>query len=321
LSTQINYNLVFGANGQDGFLTCKYLLLKKKEPVIAVVRKNCKFLSFLKNIKKINKNLLIEEVNELTLNNCSKILLKYNILRIFFFAGYSKIPTNDLEKRICYESNFLIFENLLKSIVNVRSQSKVKILHLSSGEIYGQNHQDIKSEKSAIIEDNYYSEIKVKVMEMIESYKKKESLFISNAVCFNHDSYFTPKNHIIRTVINRFKNEKILKFYDVENYRNFSHVYDFIPIFFKILDFKNPDDFILANNNNHQISKLIDIVKKKLNLQEKSIQYENNSLNKQISRLADNSKIRSFFNYNPIFNLEKLVDRMISYEKKNFYLN
>ena len=52
----------------------KYLLLKKKEPVIAVVRKNCKFLSFLKNIKKINKNLLIEEVKKVKILSKSQIL-------------------------------------------------------------------------------------------------------------------------------------------------------------------------------------------------------------------------------------------------------
>lgn len=321
MSTQINHNLVFGANGQDGFLTCKYLLLNKKEPVIAIIRKNCKFLSLLKNIQKLHKNFLIEEVDELSVYYCSKILLKYNILKIFFFAGYSKIPTNDSEKKVCYAGNFSIFENLLKSITSVRLKSKVKILHLSSGEIYGQNHQDSKNEDSIIIQDNYYSETKIKIMNLIETYKKKESLFISNAICFNHDSYFTPRNHIIRVVIDRFKNQKVIKFFDVENYRNFSHAYDFIPLFYKILDLKSPDDFILANNDNHQISSLIDLVKIKLNFQNKIIEYENSNLSDQISRLADNSKIRSLFNYNPIFNLEKLIDRMISYDKKNFYLN
>jgi GDPmannose 4,6-dehydratase len=321
LSIQVNYNLVFGANGQDGFLTCKYLLLKRKEPVIAVIRRKSEFLSFLKNMQKLNKNFFIEEVNELSVDQCNKILLKYNILKIFFFAGYSKIPTNDLEKKICYDSNFIIFDNLLKSIVNVGIKSKVKILHLSSGEIYGQKHQDAKNENSITVQDNYYSETKVKIMNVIETYKKKESLFISNAICFNHDSYFTPRNHIIRVVIERFKNEKVVKFFDVENYRNFSHVYDFIPLFYKILDLKNPDDFILANNDNHQISNLIDLVKIKLNFQNKIIEYKSSTLCDQISRLADNSKIRSLFNYNPTFNLEKLVDRMISYEKKNFYLN
>ena len=321
MSTQVNYNLVFGANGQDGFLTCKYLLLNRKEPVIAIVRKNCKFLSLLKNIQKIYKNFLIEEANELSVNFCSEILFKYNISKIYFFAGYSKIPTNDLEKKLCYDGNFSIFENLLKSIISIKLKSKVKILHLSSGEIYGQKHQDVKNEKSITIQDNYYSETKVKIMSVIETYRKKESLFISNAICFNHDSYFTPRNHIIRVVINRFKNQKVIKFFDVDNYRNFSHVYDFIPLFYKILDLKNPDDFILANNDNHQISNLIDLVKIKLNLQNKIIECENSTLSDQISRLADNSKIRSLFNYNPKFNLEKLVDRMISYEKKNFYLN
>jgi len=322
LSIQVNYNLVFGANGQDGFLTCKYLLLKRKEPVIAVIRRKSEFLSFLKNMQKLNKNFFIEEVNELSVDQCNKILLKYNILKIFFFAGYSKIPTNDLEKKICYDSNFIIFDNLLKSIVNVGIKSKVKILHLSSGEIYGQKHQDAKNEKSQIIQDNYYSETKVKIMNAIAAYKKNESLFISNAICFNHDSYFTPKDHIIRIVINKFKNQKKLKFFNVENYRNFSHTYDFIPIFYKILDLKEPEDFILANNTNHKIIDLINLVKSKFNFSSDSeIQFDNSSSEYQISRLADNTKIRKFFNYKPIYTLEKLVTRMLSYEKRFFYLD
>lgn len=315
---QKSKNLVFGANGQDGFLMTKYLLLRK-QPVIAVVRNNCRFLPLLKNFEKLHKNFLIEEISEYSINNYDKIFSKYNVSKIFFFAGYSKIPRNDLENKICYNSNFLIFENLLKSIVN--NKINPKIIYLSSGEIYGQKHKFAKNETSPIIEDNYYSQIKVKTLNLINFFKKKESLFIANAICFNHDSYFTPKDHIIRIVINKFKNQKKLKFFNVENYRNFSHTYDFIPIFYKILDLKEPEDFILANNTNHKIIDLINLVKSKFNFSS-NIEVEiNHSSEYQISRLADNSKIRKVFNYKPIYTLEKLVNRMISYEKNFFYLN
>ena len=316
---QNSKNLIFGANGQDGFLMTKYLLLRK-QPVIAVVRNNCKFLPLLKNFEKLHKNFLIEELCEYSINNYDKIFSKYNVSKIFFFAGYSKIPKNDLENKICYNSNFLIFKNLLKSIVN--NKINPKIIYLSSGEIYGQKHKFAKNETSPIIEDNYYSQIKVKTLNLINFFKKKESLFIANAICFNHDSYFTPKDHIIRIVINKFKNQKKLKFFNVENYRNFSHTYDFIPIFYKILDLKEPEDFILANNTNHKIIDLINLVKSKLNFSSNSeIQFDNSSSEYQISRLADNTKIRKFFNYKPIYTLEKLVTRMLSYEKRFFYLD
>jgi GDP-D-mannose dehydratase len=314
-----NNNLVFGANGQNGFLTCKYLLLRN-EPVIAVLRKNSKFLILLYNLKKIHKKLLIEEVSDYTIANYNTIFSKYSISKIFFFAGYSKIPKNEKENETCYNSNFLILENLLKSIVD--NKIRPKIVYLSSGEIYGHQHKSAKNENSLIIEDNYYSQTKIKAMNIINLFKKKESLFISNAICFNHDSYFSPKEHIIRVVINKFKNKKDLKFFNVENYRNFSHVYDFIPIYYKILNLKEPEDFILANNSNHQIIELINLIKNKLNFQKNcEIQFISNSSKYQVSRIADNSKIRKFFNYNPVYTLEKLINRMISYEKKSFYLN
>ena len=273
----------------------------------------------MKKFEKIYKNFKIEELSEYTINNYDLIFSKHNISKIFFFSGYSRIPKNVLENKICYNSNFLIFNNLLNSIVN--NKINPKIIYLSSGEIYGQRHEFAKNELSPIVEDNYYSQVKVKTLNLINFFKKKESLFIANAICFNHDSYFTPKNRIIRIIINNFKNKKKLKFFNVENYRNFSHTYDFIPIFDKILNLKEPEDFILANNTNHKIIDLINLVQSKFNFSSNvEVQFDN-SPEYHISRWADNSKIRKVFNYKPIYTLEKLVNRMISYEKNFFYLN
>ena len=124
--------LVFGANGQDGFFMTRYLL-KKKFKVIAVARKNFLILNKLNlNHKKSLKILNLKEYNK---KNYFEIFKNLNVKKIFFFAGFSKIPENEIEKKKCLEGNFKIIRSFLEFIDQYKSS--LKVLYISSSEIYG----------------------------------------------------------------------------------------------------------------------------------------------------------------------------------------
>ena len=162
------YSAVIGANGQDGFLMTRFLL-KKKIKTLAVTRSiNTK----LKNID--NRKLKIIKINQLDHKNLNKIK-KYKIDNFYFFAGYSKIPVNKIEKKICIKSNYEILKNFL--FFFEKNFSKSKLLYLSSGEIFGKNQITSKKENSKLKGENCYSICKIKSHKLIESYVKKNYLF------------------------------------------------------------------------------------------------------------------------------------------------
>ncbi len=304
------HSAVFGANGQDGFYMARYLLKKQKKTLL-VSRRKTKEIENLKNkYKKFAKILIIKNFD---LKNFHNILKKKDIDKIYFFAGYSKIPENQNEKKKCLLANYTIFKYLLSSCVNLGYNSK--ILYLSSGEIFGSNQKTKKKEKSVLKAENYYSECKIKTYNLIKKFRKKNKLFIVNAICYNHESIFTPQNHVIRKFIDNFEKNDVVKIYNPEEFRNISHIIDFLPLFSKVLDKSKPEDYIFANNENISIKKISLIINKFYN---KKIIFKSN--NKSISRMANNLKIKKDFNYCPIFNTEKILIRMVTYHRKNFFL-
>jgi len=303
----LKYSAVIGANGQDGFLMTRYLL-KKKINTIAIIHKNND-----KIIKIKNTRLKIIRISKFTIRNLA-ILKKFNIDNFYFFSGYSKIPKNKLEEKICKASNYEILRIFL--IFYYKNFNKSKLLYLSSGEVFGKNQYYSKNENSKFSEENCYSSCKIKSHKLIDSYIKKK-LFISIGICYNHESLFSPKSHLIPTLIKKLNSSsKSLKFFNVDEYRNFSHAYDFIPFFKKILSLKKPDKFILANDKNYRIKDLIKLIEKCLKIK-KDIKFVLKS--SMSSRKATNIKIKNKLNYKPIFSTEELIIRMCSYYRRGYF--
>ncbi len=312
-SHNIPSTIVFGANGQDGFFMCRYLL-KKNVMVIAVVNKNDDKIILLKN--KYKKNITIVKYSD-KINKNFNFLINYKLATVFFFAGFSKIPSNSSEKEKCIKNNYIFFKDYLYFIK--KNELKHKIIYLSSGEIFGNFQISRKDEQSKLSSQNCYGRCKIKVYQLIKKFKKNYNFFITICICYNHESLFTPKNHLIRILIKKLldKNKEVTIFNDQE-FRNLSHVNDFIPVFFRCAQKKISSEFIFANNNNHRIIDILNKLKALLKIDKKiHVIIRKNS---NISRQANNSKIKIAFKYQPNFDIDKLLKRFISYEKKGLFL-
>ncbi len=304
--------LVFGANGQDGFLMTRYLL-KKKYSVIAIVRANSINLNKLKKLfKKKIKIIIINKYNKI---NYHKIYKSNLVNKVFFFAGFSKIPSNFLEKKKCYLANYIIFKNFIEYLIEKKLSPK--ILYVSSSEIFGSNQVTKRNEKSQIKPSNYYGQCKAMTQNYISENRKNNKIFISTAIAYNHESIFSPDNHIIKKLIDKFnktKNKKVV-IYNQNQFRNVSHVYDFLPIFERILYINKSDDFVLANDKNFKIMEIAKIINKLIYKNKyKIITRYNSKFN--ISRKADNSKIKKIFNFKPKYDIYKILKRFNSYKLK-----
>ena len=307
------YAAIIGASGQDGFFMSRYLL-KKKKKILLIVRSPKKNVLYLKSkYKKLVHILVVEEFN---FDKYSKILEKYTFNKVFFFAGYSKIPNNLSETKKCKLANYEIIKDFLYACLF--SNKKPKILYLSSGEIFGMNQKKPSVERSQYKVENCYSKCKLKSVELIKQFRMLHNFFIVNAICYNHESIYTPKNHILRKILNLLqnKNNRTIKIFNSEDKRNISHIYDFLPLFDRTLSSKHNTDYVFANKENISIRSITlfynKFFHKKIIFMKKNI--------KSISRLANNSKILRDFNYIPIYNSKNLLRRILSYHKKKQFI-
>lgn len=311
LKSNFDY-LVFGANGQDGFFMTRYLL-KNNFRVVAVIRNNLECLNRLKT--KYKKNLKIIQIKVYNFNNFNKIYKTIHVRKIFFFSGFSKIPENDSEKKKCLNGNFKIFKLYIDFVIKFYHTQK--ILYISSSEIFGSNQKRKRNEKSKLKPDNFYGECKAETQKLIISKRQQNSLFISTAIAYNHDSILTPQNHLLVSLFKKFKQAKRkITIFNPNDYRNLSHVYDFLPIFKKILDMKKSDDFIMANDKDHKIIDIVKLINRKF-YKNRFLIHTSSRKKFSLSRKADNGKIKKFFNFDPNYDIYKILKRFKSYYKKN----
>tara|TARA_B110000037_G_scaffold47660_1_gene58321 strand:+ start:2678 stop:3631 length:954 start_codon:yes stop_codon:yes gene_type:complete len=308
----IQSTIVFGANGQDGFLMCRYLL-KKNITITAVINKNDDKIILLKKI--YNKSITIIKYSD-TKNRDFKFLINHKLSTVFFFAGFSKVPVNKLEEEKCIKGNYVFLRNYLYFLK--KNKLMHKIVYLSSGEIFGNFQKNKKKEISQLNSQNCYGKCKIKAYQLIQKFKKSYNFFITTCICYNHESIFTPKHHLIRILINKLLDKKkTVTIFNDQEFRNLSHVNDFIPIFFKCSQKKTSNEFIFANNENLKIIDILNRLKVLLKIDKKTnviIKKDSNT-----SRQASNLKLKTTFKYQPKFNMDKLLKRFISYEKKGLY--
>ena len=77
----------------------------------------------------------------------------------------------------------------------------------------------------------------------------------------------------------------------------------------------------MANNSNNKIIDFIKIAASEFNIDTSLIKFDNDKILFRESRVGDNTKIRKTFNYRPIFSVEKIIKRMLSYRNSNFFIN
>ena len=203
--------IIVGGTGQFG-ITLSKQLLKKKIAVTITTR------SLAKAKKKLNKKKInIKRLNILNIYQIKKLLLKYNPEIIFYLAGQSSPGKSFYTKKETYLSNFRGCSNFLKVLKKEKLSSK--FINFSSCEIYGnyKNKINIESKKKPI---SPYGFAKLKSHNETKKYRERFNLNSYNAVIFNTESIYRPKNYLIPKIciaaINAKRNNLKTKFGNIK---------------------------------------------------------------------------------------------------------
>ena len=172
-------------------------------------------------------------------------------------------------------------------------------------------------------------------------YREAYGLYASNGILFNHESQeganFVTKKIVQGLVRIKKGKQKKLSLGNLYAIRDWGHAKDYVESVWKILQYKKPDDWIIATNKEKSVKSFINLVAKKLKLNlewkgqginEVAIDKKNNKIvidvNKKFFRpteveyLKGNyKKAKTLLKWKPKHNIETLIDDMINYEIKN----
>ena len=334
--------LIFGITGQDGSYLAE-LLLSKNYIVHGVKRRSSsantdRIDHIFDSINFSNKNFFLHYGDLSDGSSIFKLINKINPYEIYNLAAQSHVRVSfDVPE---YTAD-IVGMGALRILEAIKSiNSKIKYYQASSSEMFGKvsNKKSI-NEKTLFHPQSMYGVAKVFAYHTTVHYREAYNIFASNGILFNHESPRRGPTFVTKKIVQgliRIKKgiQNKLTLGNLYSIRDWGHAKDYVFSMWKIMQFKKPDDWVIATNKVSTVKNFINIVSRKLdikikwtgkNLNEKATDLNTGKiiidLNKKFLRptdveflKGDFSKAKKLLKWKPIFTTEDLIDDMIKDE-------
>lgn len=312
-----------GITGQTGSYMAE-LLLDKGYKVYGLIRRSSNFPT--ERIDHIfnHKNL------ELVYGNLNDSLSITNFIGdikpdYFFHLGAQSYVKASFS--IPEETLSVISLGTLRCLEAIRKYSpKTRFLHAATSELYGgteYSNGEILNENSKMHPRSPYACAKLAAYTLTINYKEAYNLHCSNSISFNHESPRRAKHFVTAKIVSQavkilygLENKIILG--DTSSRRDWSHAIDICDGMYKIITAEKPDNYVIASGKSYSVQYFLERVFEKLNLEwQKYLKIDEKYFRpSEVHHLCgDASKIRNELGWEPKYDLESLIDEMISYEK------
>ena len=335
--------LIFGITGQDGSYLAE-LLLKKNYIIHGVKRRsssaNTERVDHLfDSLNFSNKNFFIHYGDISDGTSTLSIINKIKPDEIYNLAAQSHVRVSFDIPEYTADITALGALRILESI-KILNLKKTKYYQASSSEMYGLvNKKNSLNEKTPFHPRSVYGVSKVFAYHTTVHYREAYGIFASNGILFNHESPRRGPTFVTKKIVQglvRIKKglQKKLTLGNLYAIRDWGHAKDYAISMWKILQYKKPDDWVIATNKENTVKNFVNTTAKKLSLKikwigkginEKAIDIETKKtiidLDKKFLRptevdylKGDFSKARKKLKWKPTITTNELIEDMIEEE-------
>lgn len=216
----------------------------------------------------------------------------------------------------------------------------VKFYQAGSSEMFGKVEKDsFQNEKTPFNPQSPYAFSKVLAFHTTKIYRNSYNIFASNGILFNHESPRRGIRFVTRKItlgLSRIKLglQDVLNLGNLNAKRDWGFAGDYVEGIFKILQHKNPDDFVLATGETHSVREFaqiaakhlkIDLVWKGKGIHEKGINKKDGKTIIKIDPVhfrpseveylrGDSSYAKKLLGWKPKVSFENLVEIMVKHD-------
>ena len=335
--------LIFGITGQDGSYLAEFLL--KKNYIIHGVKRRSSSANteridhIFDSINFKSKNFFIHYGDITDSSSTLGLINKIKPDEIYNLAAQSHVRVSFDIPEYTANSTALGSLRILEAIKNLNLK-KTKYYQASSSEMFGKQIKGVsQNEKTPFHPMSIYGVSKVFSYHTTVYYREAFGLFASNGILFNHESprrgpTFVTKKIVQGLVRIKLKKQLSLTLGNLYAIRDWGHAKDYVESMWKILQYKNPDDWVIATNEEMTVKEFINKCAKKLNIK---LIWKNKGINEigidknsnktiikidkkyfrpgEVDFLKGNySKAQRLLKWKPKFRSNDLINDMIKYE-------
>ncbi len=338
--------IIFGITGQDGSYLAE-LLLKKNYIIHGVKRRsssaNTERIDHLfDSLNFTSKNFFIHYGDISDGTSTLSIINKVKPDEIYNLAAQSHVRVSFDVPEYTADITALGALRILEAI-RILKLKKTKYYQASSSEMYGLvKKRNSLNELTPFHPRSVYGVSKVFAFHAAVHYREAYGIFASNGILFNHESPRRGPTFVTKKIVQglvRIKKgyQKKLTLGNLYAIRDWGHAKDYAISMWKILQYKKPDDWVIATNKETTVKTFVNKVAKKLDIKlkwtgkgerEKGIDQESKNVIVEIDKKyfrpsevdflkGDFSKAKKLLKWKPIYNTDDLIEDMISSELEN----
>jgi len=258
--------IITGITGQDGSYLAE-LLLKKKYVVYGVKRKSSSYnterIDHIHNNIKNKKNFHLVYGDLTDALSISKLVNKIRPDEIYNLAAQSHVGVSFELPNYTAQVNAIGTLNLLEAIKSNKLESKTKFYQASTSELFGEIQDKKQNENTKFCPKSPYATSKLFAYWITKNYRESYNIYASNGILFNHESPRRGETFVTRKITIGLSKiihgtEKCLHLGNIYSLRDWGHAKDYVEMCWKILQYKKPDDFVVATGRQYSIKTFIE---------------------------------------------------------------
>ena len=304
--------IIIGSSGQDGTLLSEYLKLKKYN-IIKIF-----------NSKSLKKNFKTENnFNILDYNSMKKLFKNVSKPEVYYLAAYHHSSEQNSSKKGAYDLFNKSLDIHVKGLINVldvilNENKNSKLFYASSSLVFSGNNNQFHNEKSPLNPIGAYAITKSTGNMIVREFRERYGVFCSTGILSNHESGLRSQTFLTRRIIetayriSKGSKEKC-KIGNLNAQVDWGLAYDYVKIFNKILQLKEPQDFIIASG---KLSKVQDFVSEVFNYF--GLDWKNHVVTSKTALFRNTrpqsgniQKLKKYIDINTKYKLSKFVSLLI----------
>ncbi len=337
--------LITGITGQDGSYLAE-LLLSKGYEVHGIKRRssliNTERIDHIYQDKHLDGSNFFLHYGDLTDNlNLSKLIGTIQPEEVYNLGAQSHVAVSFDLPQYTADSDALGTLALLEAIRFNNLENKSKFYQASTSELYGKVQEIPQTEKTPFYPRSPYAVAKLYAYWIVVNYREAYGLHASNGILFNHESPRRGETFVTRKItraaaaIKKGIQDK-LYLGNLNAKRDWGHAKDYVEMMWMMLQMDEPDDYVVATNETHEVREFVSLAFKAINkeiiwegegVDEKGIDKSTGKVLVEVDPMyfrptevdlliGDSTKAKDKLGWEPKIKFEELVREMVESDLK-----
>lgn len=266
--------LITGITGQDGSYLAE-ILLQKGYIVHGIIRRSSSFntgrIDHLYSDKTILDTKLFLHYGDVTdTSNLNRLLEKTHPDEIYNLAAQSHVKVSFEVPEYTAEVDAV---GTLRFLDAIRETGlKTKFYQASTSELYGKVQEIPQNEKTPFYPRSPYGVAKIYGYWIVVNYREAYNIFACNGILFNHESPRRGETFVTRKIsraVSRIVcgNQKKLLLGNLNAKRDWGYAPEYCEGMWRMLQNKEPEDFVLATGETHTVREFVELSFKSLGVE------------------------------------------------------